>query len=92
MIYVKDLEGRYLLTNKQCREVFGLTEDDIIGKTVFEVQDNKNSADKYAAADKEVIETLKSVELEDVLQLPDGEHHLLTIKFPLFDKDNHLLG
>jgi PAS domain S-box-containing protein len=92
MIYVKDLEGRYLLTNKQCREVFGLTEQQIIGKTVFEVQDNKGSADKYAAADKEVIETHKPVELEDVLKLPDGEHHLLTIKFPLFDKDNKLLG
>ncbi|MDF2186818.1 PAS domain S-box protein [Paraflavitalea sp. CAU 1676] len=92
MIYVKDLEGRYLLANRQCREVFGLSDDDILGKTVFEVQGNKQSADRYNIADQEVIKTRKPVELEDVLRLADGDHHLLTIKFPLYDKDNNLLG
>lgn len=92
MIYVKDLQGRYLLANRQCREVFGLTDDMIIGKTVFDVQTNQVAAKRYHEADQEVLEALKSVELEDVVQLPDGEHHLLTIKFPLFDKDNKLLG
>lgn len=92
IIYVKDLEGRYLLTNRQCREVFGLSDDMIIGKTVHDVQANKHAAERYNIADKQVIETRKPVELEDVLYLPDGPRHLLTIKFPLFDKDNQLLG
>ncbi|MBO9564773.1 MAG: PAS domain S-box protein [Niastella sp.] len=92
IIYVKDLEGRYLLTNKQCREVFGLSDDMIIGKTVHDVQANKHAAERYNVADKQVIETRKPVELEDVLYLPGGPRHLLTIKFPLFDKDNQLLG
>jgi len=92
MIYVKDLEGRYLLVNKQCREIFGLTDDMVIGKTVFDVQNKKSSAERYFEADKQVIETRKPIELEDVLHLPDGDRHILTIKFPLFDKDNQLLG
>ncbi len=25
-------------------------------------------------------------------KLPDGEHHLLTVKFPLFDKYNEIFG
>lgn len=92
IIYVKDLEGRYLLANRQCREAFGLSEEMILGKTVFDVQANKSSAGRYTAADKQVIETRKPIELEDVLYLPGGVRHLLTIKFPLFDKDNQLLG
>lgn len=92
MIYVKDIEGRYLLVNRQCREVFGLQDKDIIGKTVFEVQGNRQSAERYDAADKDVLQSRKSVELEDVMRLADGEHHLLTIKFPLYDKDNNLIG
>ncbi|WP_276480817.1 PAS domain S-box protein [Paraflavitalea pollutisoli] len=92
MIYVKDLEGRYLVANRQCREVFGLADEDIIGKTVYQVQSNRQSAERYDTADKEVLQNRKSVELEDVLQLADGEHHMLTIKFPLYDKDNNLIG
>lgn len=92
MIYVKDLEGRYLLVNRQCREIFGLTDEMVIGKTVFDVQGKRSSAERYFAADQQVIETRKPVELEDVLHLADGDHHILTIKFPLFDKDNQLLG
>lgn len=92
MIYVKDLEGRYLLVNRQCREIFGLTDEMVIGKTVFDVQGKKSSAERFFEADKQVIETRKPVELEDVLHLADGDRHLLTIKFPLFDKDNQLLG
>ena len=92
IIYIKDLEGRYQLVNRQFREIFGVTDEMVIGKTVYDIQERKTSSEKYTDADKQVIETRKPVELEDVLHLPDGDHHLLTIKFPLFDKDNQLLG
>lgn len=92
IIYVKDLAGRYLLINRQFREIFGVTDEMVIGKTVADIEEKKTSIEKYTAADRQVIETHKPVELEDVLQLPDGDHHLLTIKFPLFDKNNQLLG
>jgi PAS domain S-box-containing protein len=92
IIYVKDLQGKYLLVNRQFREIFNVTEEQVLGKTVADISDSANSIDRYMTADREVIETLKPVELEDVLSLPDGDRHLLTIKFPLFDKNNQLLG
>jgi PAS domain S-box-containing protein len=32
LIYVKDLEGHYLLANEPFQQVFGVTEDDVLGK------------------------------------------------------------
>lgn len=97
IIYIKDLNGRYTLVNRQFKEVFKLTDDQVIGKTVEELnKDTRSQTEdtviKYQDADLEVIRTGTSVELEDVLSLPDGNHHLLTVKFPLFDKYNEIFG
>ena len=97
IIYIKDLNGRYTLVNKQFKEVFRLTDEQVIGKTVAELNEDtpRQSADtvsKYEDADLEVIRTGTSVELEDVLTFLDGEHHLLTVKFPLYDKYNEIFG
>ncbi len=91
IIYVKDLEGRYMLINKQFKETFKTTEEFVIGKKLSEFNAN-GSYDKYFDADRKVIETGKPVELEDVLELESGLHHLLTIKFPLYDKKNEIFG
>lgn len=96
IIYIKDLEGRYTLVNKQFKEVFKLTDEHVIGKTVKEL-DNQNSQsqetiNKYTDADLQVLSTGKPIELEDVLYLPDGAHHLLTVKFPIYDKNQRIFG
>jgi PAS domain S-box-containing protein len=97
IIYIKDLNGRYTLVNKQFKEVFKVTDEQVIGKTVAELNGETHAqtqgiVSRYEDADLEVIKTGASVELEDVLKLPDGEHHLLTVKFPLFDKYNEIFG
>ncbi|NML20115.1 PAS domain S-box protein [Pseudoflavitalea sp. G-6-1-2] len=94
VIYIKDLEGRYTLVNKQFKEVFKVTDEQVIGKTLEEIDNHQNpgAGDRYKGADLEVIHTGRPVELEDVLKLDDGVHHLLTIKFPLFDKYNEIFG
>ena len=97
IIYIKDLKGRYPLVNKQFKEVFRLTDEQVIGKTVAELnqdtpRQSSETVTKYEDADLEVIKTGTSVELEDVLTFLDGEHHLLTVKFPLFDKYNEIFG
>lgn len=91
LIYVKDLEGKYTLVNKRFSETFNVPTEDVIGKTVYDIE-KKQSAEKYTAADKYVIENKRSVELEDTLHLASGTHHLLTIKFPLFDQNNEVFG
>jgi PAS domain S-box-containing protein len=90
-IYVKDMEGRYILINKTFKENFNVREEDVIGKTMYTLS-SKGPIEKYRELDEQVIATGKPVEMEDVLVLPDGEHHILTIKFPLFDQSNKLFG
>ena len=90
-IYVKDTAGRYTLINKSFRDNFNVTDDEVIGKTMFDLR-RRNSIDKYLEADELVKATAQPVETEDVLTFPDGDHHVLTIKFPLFDENNQLFA
>lgn len=90
-IYVKDMDGRYTLINKTFKENFNVTEEDVIGKTMYDLSAH-GPVEKYREVDERVIATGKPVELEDVFNFSDGEHHLLTIKFPLFDQNNKLFG
>jgi PAS domain S-box-containing protein len=93
VIYVKDLEGKFILINRMFRELFGFTDEDVIGKDSFGfAHQTTPTLKRYTEADRQVIETLKPVEMEDVMVVADGHRNLLSIKFPLFDKNNKLLG
>lgn len=92
IIYVKDLDGRYILINRQFTQTFGLADEQVLGKKVVDMEGNRHATERYISADKQVIETGKPVELEDVLSTANGDRHLLTIKFPLFDKNNKVFG
>jgi PAS domain S-box-containing protein len=90
-IYVKDTEGRYTLINKSFRDNFNVTDEEVIGKTMFDLR-RQNSIDKHLKADELVKATAQPVETEDILTFSDGDHHVLTIKFPLFDENNKLFA
>ncbi len=85
------MEGKYILVNKKFRESFNVTEEQIIGKTIGTLN-YQSKEEKYLEADRQIIETGKAVEMEDVFQLEDGEHHILTIKFPLYDENNKMFS
>src|SRR4029079_4602889 len=46
----------------------------------------------FRETDNEVIRTRKPVELEETIEMPDGEHNILIIKFPLLDAQNKIYG
>ncbi|HEV8084024.1 MAG TPA: PAS domain S-box protein [Chitinophagaceae bacterium] len=90
-IYIKDLDGSYLVTNKQFKETFNVNDDKVIGKTAFNFA-NPEQAKRFTDYDNEVIRTCKPVELEEIIEMPDGKHHFLIIKFPLLDAQNKIYG
>ncbi|MDQ6764434.1 MAG: PAS domain S-box protein [Bacteroidota bacterium] len=90
-IYIKDLEGRYLVTNKQFKEAFNVGDEGLIGKTAFNFA-NPEQAQRFTNADNEVIRTSKHVEIEEIIETPDGNHHFLIIKFPLLDAQKNIYG
>ena len=91
LMYIKDLDGKYLLTNKQFKEVLNVNDHTVIGKTDFDFADPRQ-ARHFKDTDDEVIRTCKPVELEEIIETADGKHNLLIIKFPLLDAQNKVYG
>lgn len=90
-IYIKDLQGKYLVTNKKFKEAFGIAEEKIIGQTAFNFI-TPEQAQRLTDADNEVMRTGKHVEIEEIIETPHGKHHFLIIKFPLVDAQNTIYG
>ena len=91
LMYIKDLDGKYLLTNKQFKETLNVNDNTVIGKTDFDFADPKQ-AQRFKDTDDEVIRTCKPVELEEIIEMADGKHNILIIKFPLLDAQDKVYG
>ncbi len=93
MVWLKDVDGRYLSCNKMFGQYFGAKESEIVGKTDYDfvvkeladfIRDNDNKA---MAAGK------PSSSMDWITFASDGRRALLnTIKTPMFDAGGKLLG
>jgi PAS domain S-box-containing protein len=84
VIYVKDLDGRYLLVNRRFEELFHVTREAVAGKTDFDLFP-KARADAFRAFDREVLVAGRVLEAEEEVPQDDGLHTYISIKAPLFD-------
>jgi diguanylate cyclase (GGDEF)-like protein/PAS domain S-box-containing protein len=86
VIYVKALDGRYLLVNKRYEELTGFPRDQVVGRTDAELYPAPFAA-TMRANDLRVLDALEPLEFED--HGPEGSSPVtfLAYKFPLFDPD-----
>lgn len=84
VIFVKDLQGRYILVNRGFTELFHLSEEELQGKTDYDFFPQTTAA-SLLASDRQVIETRKAMTVEESLPFADGIYTYVTVKFPLFD-------
>jgi PAS domain S-box-containing protein len=89
LIYVKDLEGRYLLVNRHMAEVLGVDASSVLGKTVFDVY-APEQAQALAALDQRMLTAGEALEGEEELPHADGLHTYITIKAPITDASGHV--
>lgn len=82
LMFLKDMEGRYLLVNRKFEEVFHLQSRNLIGKTDEEIFPSAQAA-VFRADDRKVLEAGKPMEFEEVALHDDGPHTSIVIKFPL---------
>ncbi|WP_437997415.1 AAA family ATPase [Sorangium sp. So ce185] len=82
VIFLKDLEGRYLMINRRYAEVFHVGEQAIVGRTDYDVFPRER-ADAFRAADQEVLATGTALQAEEVAPQDDGLHTYLALKYPL---------
>lgn len=94
-VYLKDLEGKYLLANEMFREWYGVeagNEAGTVGKSIYDFLPF-DSADQYARQDLEVIKAVKALEWEFVQTFPDGHKRYIHVtKFPVFGPDGAIIA
>jgi len=84
VIFVKDLEGRYLLTNRRYGELFQVSDEAMRGRTDHDLLPPE-VAEAVLAADRQVLASGSAQEFEEVIPQGDGLHTWLALKFPLRD-------
>ena len=84
VIYVKNVDGRFLFTNRRFEQLFHLTTEQIVGHTNHEIFPQE-IADAFRANDLQVLERNSTVEYEELAPHEDGLHTYISIKFPLRD-------
>ena len=88
-IFIKEINGEYLLINKQYESLFHTSNEEIIGKTDHDFLP-KEVADGYRNSDLEVVKALRELKTEETIEQPDGSHTYLAVKFPLYDSDGRI--
>jgi PAS domain S-box-containing protein len=93
-VYVKDVEGRFILDNVAHRDMYGpKTEGTTMGRTVFDYY-TADEAERFDDDDHRVVETGEGIfNLEEVrVQEDGGEIWIQTTKVPLRDTDGSIIG
>lgn len=85
LIYVKDIDGRYLLINRPAAAAFGLTPEEVVGRRDVDLQPLREAVARFRAEDLQVIREGVTLSIrEEQVQFHDGTVHTLqTIKQPL---------
>ena len=84
VIYVKDLESRYLRVNRRFEDLYHIERGKAKDKTDYDLFP-KEMAEALRANDQKVLETGGPLEFEEVVTQDGGIHTYISIKVPLFD-------
>lgn len=84
IMFIKDLEGRYLFVNRQFDKLRRTDAGSVLGRTDLDIFPPEQAA-AFMANDRKVLQDLRSATFEEVAQHNDGLHANLACKFPLFD-------
>lgn len=87
IIFVRDEAGRFLLANQAIADFYGVSVQELIGKSHGDINPNQSGVIRYIISDEEVIKNGREVNLIESL-MQDGEQHWYrTVKRPLQQAD-----
>ena len=92
-LFVKDTQSRFIVANRAVAEDLGLTAEDLIGKTDFELHSTE-LANKFFADEQQVISSGKpQIDIEEFVVTSSGQQKWLsTSKLPLRNSEDHVIG
>ncbi len=89
LVFVRDINGRFLMLNKKCAEVMGGTIAAIVDRRDVDLLP-EDYVKQYHDTDAKVIATEKPVEAEELALVDGKERTFLSVKFPLFDENGKI--
>jgi PAS domain S-box-containing protein len=91
VVYLKDLEGRYLLVNRLFERLFNVSREKMIGKTDFDLW-SRDLATAFRENDQQVLRTGQPLQVEEHAPHADGLHTYLSNKFLLRDAEGRAVA
>jgi PAS domain S-box-containing protein len=85
VVFVKDLELRYILVNREYERRHRVQRDQIRGKTDFDILPH-DVAETVRANDRHVIEAGRPIQFEETVPMMEGERQYVVVKFLLRDR------
>jgi diguanylate cyclase (GGDEF)-like protein/PAS domain S-box-containing protein len=91
-MFAMDRQHRFILTNPAHLQIWGLTEEQLIGHTEHEAFPQESAA-KLWADNEHIMSTGQTLQLEEELLLKNGQFmNVTTVKFPFHDKNGKVIG
>ena len=91
VVYIKDKEGCYILVNSRFEELFDVKNEEVKGKTDFDVLP-EGVADQFRDSDLKVLANSQSYQENEHIPQADGLHTYLSVKFPIYDESGTISG
>ncbi|MEO1052327.1 MAG: PAS domain S-box protein [Bacteroidota bacterium] len=95
MIYMRDYEGRFVLLNKAVASLYGLSQEELIGKTHYDLHGTDRENKVIREKDDYVIKNKKLIKYEVDFTKSDGDKRWLSVtKLPFYavDGSEYVLG
>jgi two-component system CheB/CheR fusion protein len=90
-IFVKDLDGRYVLVNQAAARFVGRTPAELVGKNDFEIYP-EDTARQFVEDDRKVLAEGRAMSFEGVATSASGTQAYLVTKGVYRDRDGNILG
>ena len=90
-VYCKDQEERYSLTNRTFQKFMGLTEQDFLGKTSFDISPPL-LRELYRQSDRLLLETGKTLQYETMVEAAIGLRKIVVTKNVMRNPSGELIG
>ncbi|WP_394778063.1 PAS domain S-box protein [Undibacterium sp.] len=83
IVYMKTLDGRYVMVNDKFRRMFNATDDALLGKTDHDIMP-REAADSIHQTDQEMLNLKAPITREEKIEQGGIDYEYLTVKFPIF--------
>lgn len=91
VVYIKDRSYKYIMVNSQFEELFGVRNEEIVGKTDHEIFPEEIAA-QFRTNEARVFKERLSIQVEEKISQKNGTHVYFSVKFPLYDDKESIRG